>query len=414
MPALLLPTHPRGTCGGRRADRRPSSRPARSASTSPGYLRAELGVGEVARQMRRRARRRRRAGDPGQAALAPEQPPGHEFAGSGHGRERRSRSTSSASTPTTIAASSPKAAATSSSRTATRSACGGGSSATSRSASTTRSTSSTRSGSARGSSPRRSRRRTTVPVVPIRVPVDVPAAAAAAPRVSWMAAGRLHLPLLVRLQQRLPARKNPVGAVEAYKRAFPPGDGASLVLKSINGETRPAEPRRVLLALARRARTSSSSTSTSPPARRHRITASCDCYVSLHRSEGFGLTIAEAMYLGKPGDRDRLLRQRRLPRRAHRLPRPLRPGAGRRRRGPLSARRRRGPIPTSSTPRSSCATSSSTATRRARRGVLAAELMRADYSPLAAGQLLRSRLDRIRARRGGGRLARPRPESARG
>jgi glycosyltransferase involved in cell wall biosynthesis len=28
--------------------------------------------------------------------------------------------------------------------------------------------------------------------------------------------------------------------------------------------------------------------------------AHCDCYVSLHRSEGFGLTIAEAMLLGKP------------------------------------------------------------------------------------------------------------------
>jgi glycosyltransferase involved in cell wall biosynthesis len=26
----------------------------------------------------------------------------------------------------------------------------------------------------------------------------------------------------------------------------------------------------------------------------------CDCYVSLHRSEGLGLTIAEAMLLGKP------------------------------------------------------------------------------------------------------------------
>ena len=30
-------------------------------------------------------------------------------------------------------------------------------------------------------------------------------------------------------------------------------------------------------------------------AQRNRLTASCDCYVSLHRSEGFGLTIAEAM-----------------------------------------------------------------------------------------------------------------------
>ena len=28
--------------------------------------------------------------------------------------------------------------------------------------------------------------------------------------------------------------------------------------------------------------------------------AACDCYVSLHRCEGFGLTMAEAMYFGKP------------------------------------------------------------------------------------------------------------------
>ena len=28
--------------------------------------------------------------------------------------------------------------------------------------------------------------------------------------------------------------------------------------------------------------------------------ASCDCYVSLHRSEGLGLTMGEAMYFGKP------------------------------------------------------------------------------------------------------------------
>src|SRR5205085_6826443 len=35
-------------------------------------------------------------------------------------------------------------------------------------------------------------------------------------------------------------------------------------------------------------------------AERDGLMAGCDCYVSLHRSEGFGLTLAEAMALGKP------------------------------------------------------------------------------------------------------------------
>src|SRR3954463_11057233 len=30
------------------------------------------------------------------------------------------------------------------------------------------------------------------------------------------------------------------------------------------------------------------------------LEAACDCFVSLHRSEGFGLAVAECMYLGKP------------------------------------------------------------------------------------------------------------------
>ena len=30
------------------------------------------------------------------------------------------------------------------------------------------------------------------------------------------------------------------------------------------------------------------------------LESACDCFVSLHRSEGFGLAVAECMYLGKP------------------------------------------------------------------------------------------------------------------
>ena len=35
-------------------------------------------------------------------------------------------------------------------------------------------------------------------------------------------------------------------------------------------------------------------------AERDALVAACDCYVSLHRSEGYGLTMAEAMALAKP------------------------------------------------------------------------------------------------------------------
>ena len=39
---------------------------------------------------------------------------------------------------------------------------------------------------------------------------------------------------------------------------------------------------------------------TLPRAEIYALQAACDCFVSLHRSEGFGLAIAESMYLGKP------------------------------------------------------------------------------------------------------------------
>ena len=37
-----------------------------------------------------------------------------------------------------------------------------------------------------------------------------------------------------------------------------------------------------------------------PAERKDAMLGACDCYVSLHRAEGFGLPLAEAMYLGKP------------------------------------------------------------------------------------------------------------------
>ncbi|HEV7493822.1 methyltransferase domain-containing protein [Baekduia sp.] len=96
------------------------------------------------------------------------------------------------------------------------------------------------------------------------------------------------------------ARKNPTGVIEAYRRAFPePRDGVSLVIKSINGERHPAAVAELQAAAGGRADILLRDEFLNPELR-DVLVASCDCYVSLHRSEGFGFTLAEAMLLGKP------------------------------------------------------------------------------------------------------------------
>lgn len=94
-------------------------------------------------------------------------------------------------------------------------------------------------------------------------------------------------------------RKNPQGLVEAFKRAFAPGEGPQLVIKSINGDARPRFLEQLKVAALGRDdihvvdRYVSFREKTA-------LMAGCDCYVSLHRSEGFGFTPAEAMALGRP------------------------------------------------------------------------------------------------------------------
>jgi glycosyltransferase involved in cell wall biosynthesis/SAM-dependent methyltransferase len=94
-------------------------------------------------------------------------------------------------------------------------------------------------------------------------------------------------------------RKNPIAVVEAFSRAFEPGSGASLVIKSINHEHDPAGHERLQAAAAQHPDVHLVDRYVSR-VQRDQITAACDCYVSLHRSEGFGFTVAEAMALGRP------------------------------------------------------------------------------------------------------------------
>jgi glycosyltransferase involved in cell wall biosynthesis len=94
-------------------------------------------------------------------------------------------------------------------------------------------------------------------------------------------------------------RKNPVGLIEAFKRAFAPGEGPRLLLKTINGPLRPLAEEEVLWAAHGRPDIHVIDRSLSGD-ELNGLMAGCDCYVSLHRSEGFGLTMAEAMAIGKP------------------------------------------------------------------------------------------------------------------
>lgn len=94
-------------------------------------------------------------------------------------------------------------------------------------------------------------------------------------------------------------RKNPMAVISAYMNAFEESDATQLVIKSINGTMHLADLEELRWFARNRSdvifidgyleRETSSA-----------LTASADCYVSLHRSEGLGLTISEAMVHGVP------------------------------------------------------------------------------------------------------------------
>jgi glycosyltransferase involved in cell wall biosynthesis len=93
-------------------------------------------------------------------------------------------------------------------------------------------------------------------------------------------------------------RKNPAAVIAAFRRAFRPDDAALLVIKSINREHDRAG-RDSLGRESEGAKVVFIDTHISG-AELNALFASADCYVSLHRSEGLGLGMAHAMYLGKP------------------------------------------------------------------------------------------------------------------
>ena len=94
-------------------------------------------------------------------------------------------------------------------------------------------------------------------------------------------------------------RKNPLGLVDAFTRAFAPGEGPRLLLKTINARFRPQAADELHHRAAGRPDIDFFDEYLDP-AQKALLLQRADCYVSLHRSEGFGLPLAEAMSLGTP------------------------------------------------------------------------------------------------------------------
>jgi glycosyltransferase involved in cell wall biosynthesis len=95
-------------------------------------------------------------------------------------------------------------------------------------------------------------------------------------------------------------RKNADGTIAAFRRAFADGRrDVRLVIKTTNGERFPDALQNLIDAAAGDDRIEIRDGYLD---RRGMwaLQASCDCYVSLHRSEGLGLGMAECMLLGKP------------------------------------------------------------------------------------------------------------------
>ena len=136
-----------------------------------------------------------------------------------------------------------------------------------------------------------------VHIVPVALEVNLPAPAS---RSEFGLAEGVFLCLFSFDFNSFVVRKNPEGVIEAFRRAFADGRrDVRLLIKTTNG-TRFPEALRALTALAAADGRIEVRDGFLDRRSMWALQASCDCYVSLHRSEGLGLGMAECMLLGKP------------------------------------------------------------------------------------------------------------------
>ena len=137
-----------------------------------------------------------------------------------------------------------------------------------------------------------------VPVVNVRVPI-LPPSPSPLTRAKLGLPTDKHLFLYVFDGLSFHERKNPLGLIRAYRMAFEPDfRHSALVIKTTNLNRNPE-----LAHLLQQEMKSVSGILIDRYMTREELSGLfhlCDAYVSLHRSEGFGLTLAETMSLGKP------------------------------------------------------------------------------------------------------------------
>ncbi|MDE8344075.1 MAG: glycosyltransferase, partial [Acidocella sp.] len=95
------------------------------------------------------------------------------------------------------------------------------------------------------------------------------------------------------------ARKNPLGAIAAFKAAFGSDESFQFIMKISGAEAYAADLRSLAAAIGSAPNIKIINENLTEPRLRGLI-AACDIVLSLHRSEGFGLIPATAMLLGKP------------------------------------------------------------------------------------------------------------------
>ncbi|CCH27399.1 Glycosyltransferase, family 4 [Saccharothrix espanaensis DSM 44229] len=142
----------------------------------------------------------------------------------------------------------------------------------------------------------------TVTDIPIMVvPTVIPEVSTAPDRARFGLAEDAFVVLFTFSASSSDARKNPWGVIDAFRRAFSAderGTTAQLVIKAVDLDIFPLMAAALSDAVASVGGTLIAENLSR--AEMDSLLASCDVYASLHRSEGFGMGMAEAMLLGKP------------------------------------------------------------------------------------------------------------------